>query len=122
MVTYAKGLQYWGEKLNLPESPNLCPLVGSALDLRETVQEHVTFTNWDVLQGLGVIHQGATNQRPQTTLFSQVLSLPVGEQDFMEVTTNTASPFVADMDTARCTTHCLEWKEKTGTCWLLLLL
>ena len=77
--------------------------MGSVLELRETVQEHVTFTNWDILWGLGVTHQGATNQKPWTILFSQVLSLPVGKQGFVEVTTNTASPIVADMDMARCT-------------------
>ena len=104
MVTYARGLQYWAEELNLAESPDLCPLAGSVVELRETVQEHVTFTNWDILWGLGAVHLGATNQWPQATLFSQVLSLLVKEQDFTEATTHTASPAVADVDMARCTT------------------
>ena len=92
MVAYARGLQYWVEKLNLPESPDLCPLAGSVVELRETVPEHVTFTNWDVLWGLGAVHLGATKWWPQTTLFSQVLSLLVEGQDFMEATTHTAFP------------------------------
>ena len=70
MVAYARGLQYWAEELNLPESPDLHPLAGSVVELRETVQGHVTFTNWDVLMGFGVVHPGDTNQWPQTTLFS----------------------------------------------------
>ena len=37
MVTYARGLQYWAEKLNLLESPDLHPLAGSVMELRETV-------------------------------------------------------------------------------------
>ena len=36
-VAYARGLQYWAEKLNLPRSPDLCPLAGSIVELRETV-------------------------------------------------------------------------------------
>ena len=102
-VAYTRGLQYWAEKLNLPESPDLCPLAGSVVELRETVQEHVKFTNWDVVQGLGAIHLGPTSWSPQTTLFSCILSLPVEGQDFMENTTHTASP-IADEDVAGCTT------------------
>ena len=45
MAAYARGLQYWVEELNLPESPDFCPLVGGVVELREAVQEHVTFTN-----------------------------------------------------------------------------
>ena len=41
-VAYARGLQYWVEELNPPESPDSCPLVGSVVELRETVQEHVS--------------------------------------------------------------------------------
>ena len=37
MVAYARGLQYWVEKLNLLESPDFCPLAGSVVELRETV-------------------------------------------------------------------------------------
>ena len=102
VVAYARGLQYWVEKFNLPESPDLHPLAGSVVELRESVQEHVTFTNWDVVQGLGAIHLGSTSQWPKTTLFSHMLSLPVEGQDFMETTTHTTSP-IADEDVVRCT-------------------
>ena len=69
MVAYARGLQYWVEKHNPPESPDFCPLAGGVVQLREAVREHVTFTNWDVLQGLGAVNPGAMNQWPQTSLF-----------------------------------------------------
>ena len=36
MVAYARALQYWVEKLNLPRSPDLYPLAGSILELWET--------------------------------------------------------------------------------------
>ena len=91
MIAYARGLQYWVEKLNLLRSPDLCSLAGSVVELRETVQEHVTFNHWDVVQGLGSIHLGSTRWWSQTTLFSHVLSPPVERQDFMETTTHTTS-------------------------------
>ena len=102
MVAYARVLQYWAEKLNPPRSPDLHPLAGHVVELRETVQEHVTFNHWDVVQGLGVICLGSTSWWPQTTLFSCMLSLPVEGQDFMETTTHTASPIVEE-DVTRCT-------------------
>ena len=77
MVTYARGLQYWAEKLNPQRSPDLCPLVGSVLELREAMQEHVTFNHWDVVQGLGAIHLGSMSWWPQTTLCNCILRLPV---------------------------------------------
>ena len=92
---------------NLPDSPDFCPLMGGVVELREAVREHVTFTNWDVLWGLGAVNQGATKQWPQTTLFSQVLS-PLGNEPsgldtgYTEATTQTAPPAAANIDMARC--------------------
>ena len=63
-VAYARGLQYWAENLNLPRSLDLCPLAGSVVELRETVQGHVTFNHWDVVQGIGAIHLGSTSRWP----------------------------------------------------------
>ena len=34
IITYAQGLQYWVEKLNMPENPDFCPLAGSVIELR----------------------------------------------------------------------------------------
>ena len=36
-VAYARGLQYWVEKLNPPRSLDLHPLAGSVVELRETM-------------------------------------------------------------------------------------
>ena len=103
MVAYTRGLQYWVEKLKLPRNPDLHPLAGCVVELRKTVQEHVTFNHWDVVQGLGAIHLGSTSQWPQTTLFSCILSLPVEGQDFTETTTHTTSS-AAEEDMTRCST------------------
>ena len=114
-----QGLQYWVEELNLLESPDLCPLAGSVVELRETLWEHVTFTNGDVLQGLGTVYPEVTNQWPQATLFSRVLSPLVTEQDFTEATIHTTSPAVTDVDTARCTTPPFGTE---GESWYLLVI
>ena len=119
MVTYAWGLQYWTEKLNLPESPDFHLLVGSIVELREKVWEHVTFTNWDILQGIGAVHLGATSQWPQATVFSQVLLTLVDKLDFTEATTHTAPPAVADVDMARCTTPLFGMEREN--CYLLVI-
>ena len=103
MVAYARGLWYWAEKLKLPRSPDLHPLAGSVVELRKTMQEHVTFNHWDVVQAFGAIHLGSTSQWPQATLFSHVLSLPVEGQDFAETTTHTTSS-AAEEDMTRCAT------------------
>ena len=118
MVAYARGLQYWAEKLNLLESLDLHPLAGSVVELRKTVWEHVTFTNWDIVQGLRAIHLGSTSWLPQTTLFRCVLSMPVEGQDFMEKTTMLLSLLLMRtwMDVPP---YHLE-QERTGTCWSLL--
>ena len=101
MITYAWGLQYCAEKFNPPRSPDLHPLVGSIVELREAVQEHVTFSHWDVVQGLGVIHLGSISQWPQTTLFNHVLRPPVEGQNFAEATTST-TPSTAEEDMTEC--------------------
>ena len=50
-VAYAWALQYWAEKLNLPEDPDFHPLARSVNKLRERVKEHVMFTKWDIIWG-----------------------------------------------------------------------
>ena len=66
-VAYAQGLQYQGEKLNLPENPDFCPLARSVIELKERVKEHVMFTKWDIIWGLGRVNLGATSQCPKLT-------------------------------------------------------
>ena len=103
MSTYARGLQYWAEKFNLPRSADLCPLVGSIVELREAMREHVTFSHRDVVQGLGAIHLESTSQWPQTTLFNHVLRPPVEGQNFVEASTST-TPSTAKEDMTECIT------------------
>ena len=95
-------MQYWAEKLNLPE---ICPLARSAIEFRERVKEHITLTKWDVIQGLGRVNPGATSQWPQTSSTSLGrMEPPLGnqpvEQDtsFMEETTQTASPAMSSVE------------------------
>ena len=105
-VAYARGLQYWVEKLNLPESPDFCPLVGGVIELREAVREHIMFTSWDILWGLGRVNPGAMNQWPQTSSSSRVV-LPLGNKPseldtgFTEATTQTASPATTNVEPIR---------------------
>ena len=103
MIAYTRGLQYWAEKFNPPRSADLCPLVGSVVELREAVQEHITFSHWDVVQGLGAIHLGSTSQWHHTTLLNSILRPPVEGQNFAEATTSTP-PSTAEEDMTECIT------------------
>ena len=79
-VAYTPGLQYWVEKLNLPESPDFCPLARSVIELGERVKEHIVFTKWDVFQGLGRVNPGAMSQWPQpsSSSFGRIVP-PLGD-------------------------------------------
>ena len=106
-----------GQRLNLPEDPDFCPLVRSVIELRERVKEHVIFTKQDIIQGLGRVNPKATSQWPQTTptgfgrvdppLSPCVAMVPSTrlqvEQNasFMEVTTQTASPTMSGVELTR---------------------
>ena len=104
-VTYVQGLQYWAEKLNLPESPDFCPLAGSVIELRERVKEHIMFTNWDLFQGLVRVNLGAMSQWPQpsSSSFSRT-ALPLGNRltepdtGFTEASTQTASLAMSNVE------------------------
>ena len=108
-VTYARGLQYWVEKLNPQEGSDFCPLVGSVVELWEMVQEHVVITKWDLLWDLGKVDPMATNQWPQTNSSRRVI-LPLGNEPsktntgFTEATTQTISPAETDTEPIRHTT------------------
>ena len=103
MIAYERGLQYWAEKFSLPSSADLHPLVGSIVELREAMQEHVTFSHRDVVLGLTVIHLESMSQWPQTTLFNCVLGPPVEGQHFAEATTSTTLSTAAE-DMTECIT------------------
>ena len=82
------------------------PLVGSVVELREAVREHVVSTNWDLLWDLGRVNPGAMNQGPQTSLSSRVVK-PLGNKPseldtgFTEATTQTVSPAMTDIEPIR---------------------
>ena len=67
------------------------------------MQEHVTFSHRDVVQGLGAVHLESTSQWPQTTLLNHILRPPVEEQNFVEATTST-TPSTAEEDMTECVT------------------
>ena len=112
------------EKLNLPESPDFCPLAGSVIELREVVREHVVFTNWDLLQDLVRVNPGAMNQWPQTSSSSRVVP-PLGKKpsehdiSFTEATTETVSPATTDVEPIRRITPPVGIK---GENWYLLVI
>ena len=89
-------------------SPDFCPLVGSIVELREMVREHM-FTNWDLLQDLGRVNLGAPNQWSQPGSSSRVV-LPLGNEPreldtgFTESTTQTVSPTTNDVELIQCIT------------------
>ena len=123
-VTYARGLQYWAEKLNLPEGSEFCPLAGSVTELREMVKEYVVFTNWDLLWDLGRVDPRAMNQWPHTSSSCGIM-LPLGNEpsepdtSFIEATTQTVSQPWPMPNQLGLPSHWLEQKERTGTCWSL---
>ena len=104
-ITYAQGLQYWAQKLNLLESPDFCPLVGGVVELREMVREHIVVTNYKPFLELGRVNPGATSQWPQPSLssFGRIV-LPLGNEpseidtSFTEATTQTAFPAMSNVE------------------------
>ena len=122
-VAYAKGLQYWVEKLNLPDGSEFCPLAGSVVELREMVKEHVAITNWDLLWDLEKVDLRAMGQWPQTNLSRRVI-LPLGDEpsktdtSFTEATTQTISLAETDTEPLRHTTPLVRVE---GENWYLLV-
>ena len=91
-ITYAQSLQYWAEKHNPPGNPDFHPLAESVRELWHTVQEFVTISHWDVMQGLEVESPETTHPQSKTIIFSQVLSMPVDEQETAEAPSHSISP------------------------------
>ena len=54
MVAYARALQFWAEKVNLPtrDQPHL--LAGSMIELWEEMKYYLSFSNKDVFQGMAL--------------------------------------------------------------------
>ena len=82
MIAYARCLQHWVEKHNLPKNPDFCPWVECMRELQQTVWEFVNITYRDVMQGLEIekceaSHLGAT-------IFSRVLANLIDEPRVVE--------------------------------------
>ena len=65
MIAYARCLQHWAEKHNLPKNAHFCPWAECVRELQQTVREFVNITYRDVMQGLEIekseaSHLGAT--------------------------------------------------------------
>ena len=69
-VAYARALQYWAEELRPLAHPDFYPLAMSILELMEIVKEHIIFSKWNVIWGLGRISPGTMNWWPQPTITS----------------------------------------------------
>ena len=68
-VAYARGLQYWAEELNPPESPDSCPLAGSVGAKGDSAGTcHIHQLGYSPGPEGGLL--GATNQWLQAMLFS----------------------------------------------------
>ena len=106
-------------------TPDFHPLARSVIELRERVKEHIMFTKWDIIWGLGRVNPGATSQWPQTssTSFGR-MQPPLGnqpvEQDtsFMEATTQTASPAISSVEPTRYITPLDRTEEEN---WYILV-
>ena len=83
-IAYARCLQHWVEKQNLLRNPDFHPWAECMRELQQTMQEFVNITYQDVMQGLAIEKPEASHPQLGATIFSRVLSTPVGEPKVME--------------------------------------
>ena len=81
-IAYARCLQHWVEKHNLPKNPDFCPWAECVRELQQTVWEFVNITYRDVMQGLEIEKCEASH--PGMTIFSRVLANPINEPRVVE--------------------------------------
>ena len=91
-IAYARCLQHWAEKHNLPRNLDFCPWVECVRELWQTVQEFVNINYQDVMQGLEVEKPKTSHLQPKTTIFSWVLATLVDEQKAIEAPPHPVSP------------------------------
>ena len=85
------------EKQSPPKRQNLCPLAETVIELQEAVKEYITFTHWDIIQGLG------TDEESHATIFSRVLSSSSEDQEVGRAATH-ATQLAAKRDMTEHTT------------------
>ena len=62
MVAYAKALQFWVEKANLPTQGQPCLLARSIVELREEMKCYVSFSDEDVFSGVALPEEPSNTQ------------------------------------------------------------
>ena len=125
-VAYAQGLQYLAEKLNPPENPDFHPLARSVIEFRERVKEHIMFTKWDIIWGLGRVNPMATSQWLQTSSTSfRRMEPPLGDESveqntsFMEAAVQTTSQAMSGVELTRPITPSDRTEEEK---WYILVI
>ena len=101
------------EKQSPPRNWNHCLLAERVVELQEAVKEYVTFNHQDIIRGLG------TDEEPQATIFSQVLSSLSEDSDVGRATTHTAGT-AAERDMTKCTAS-LARTEMANPCLLFIM-
>ena len=89
-IAYARCLQHWVGKLNLPKNPDFCPWVECMRELQQTVWEFVNITYRDAMQGLEIEKCEASH--PGETIFSRVLANLIDEPRVVEDPPHQESP------------------------------
>ena len=116
-IAYARCLQHWVEKHNLPRNPDFCPWAECVRELQQTVQEYVDISYQDVMQDLEVEKPGTSCPQPKTTIFSWVLAPPADKQRAVEGPPHPVSPKLK-MRSYGVPPCPLRSGNAIGTCWL----
>ena len=66
-VAYAKALQFWAEKANLPTQGQPCLLVGSIVELREEMKFSISFTDEDIFSSVALLEEFPVTQTKEAT-------------------------------------------------------
>ena len=119
-VAYARGMEYWAEKLNPPESPDLCPLAGSVVELGRQC-ENMSHSPTGMLSG--VWGQSAWDPQaggPKPPCLAVCCHSWPRDRILWKLPPTPLPPLLRRM-WLDVPPHHLEQKERTGTSWLLLL-
>ena len=66
-MAYAKALQFWVEKANLPTQGQPRLLAGSIVELREEMKHYVSFTDEDVFSGMALLEESPVTEPKEAT-------------------------------------------------------
>ena len=69
-MAYAKALQFWVEKANLPTWGQPCLLAGSVVELKEEMKNYISFTDEDTFSGVALPEESQETQPKEATLKS----------------------------------------------------